>query len=216
MIISTSDFIDLEAPVPPQLETALGYDGDARFVAFYWSPAGDEVMYDDGQVSSDGNWWVWLTFENHPAVAPCLWLPCPHCHGVGTTNQLENEPCNSCDGAGVLPLNLGNSDEEADYWLILDRQERKTYVAPVATARRFLQEQWPPAPEWTPEQLQGILEAFQEAAEEFNHTWQLPSDEELEAMLEKSLQTCAEMKAWLDTQIEEGDPHPHSSTRKEE
>ena len=47
----------LKAPIPPQLKEALGYEGDARFVAFYWSPDGDEAMYDDGQTSGDGDWW---------------------------------------------------------------------------------------------------------------------------------------------------------------
>jgi len=129
----------LPVPVPPMFEAALGYDGDARYVAFYWQPAGDEVMYDDGQIAGDGDWWAWIEFENHPAIAPHLWLPCPRCRGRGTTNTLENDSCDACDGSGLLPLNLGSSDFEADHWLILDRQERKFYVAPIVTARRFLQ-----------------------------------------------------------------------------
>ena len=206
----------LTAPVPPRTEGALGYDGDARYVAFYWQPAGDEVMYDDGQVSADGDWWAWIDFVNHPAVYHHLLWPCPQCHGVGTTNQLENETCTVCDGAGRLPLNLGNSDEEATHWLILDRQERKFYVAPIATARRFLQEQWPPPPELTPEEQASIFEAFQEAVAKLNREWQPPSDEELQAILEESMQACAEMKAWLDGQVEEGDTHSPSSLRREE
>jgi len=34
----------LRIPVPPMLEEALGYDGSARWVAFYWTPAGDEAV----------------------------------------------------------------------------------------------------------------------------------------------------------------------------
>ncbi len=204
----------LTAPVPPQFEGALGYEGDARYVAFYWQPVGDELMCDDGQVAADGNWWAWIDFVNHPAVYHHLLLPCPRCRGVGTTNQLENEPCTVCDGAGRLPLNLGNSDEEATHWLILDRQERKLYVAPVATGRRFLQEQWPPPRELTPEEQASIFEAFQEAVAKLNREWQPPSDEKLQAILEESMQTCAEMKTWLDGQIEKGDTITSSPTRK--
>lgn len=206
----------LQVPVPPQLEQALGYDGDARYVAFYWEPAGDEVRYDDGQVGGDGEWWAWLDFTGHPAVAPHLLLPCPRRHGAGTTNQLENEPCDFCDGTGRLPLNLGNSDEEADHWLILDRQEGKLYTAPAAVARRFLQQQWPPPREWAPEEQEAIIEAVKNAVVKISHEWQPPSEEELQAMLEKSMQTCAEMAAWLDSQIEEGDTHSPSSSIREE
>ncbi len=213
---TTQLLIPLKAPVPPQLEAALGYDGGARHVAFYWQPAGDEVMYDDGQIGGDGDWWAWIEFENHRAIAPHLWLPCPRCEGRGTTNTLENDPCDACDGSGLLPLNLGSSDFEADHWLILDRQERKFYVAPIVTARRFLQEQWPPLPELTPEEEQTFFEALQKAVEELHHAWHPPSSEELEACLIASLQLCGEMVAWLDGQVEEGDTRSPSSLRREE
>jgi len=197
----------LKAPVPPMFEAALGYQGDARYVAFYWQPAGDEVMYDDGHASGDGDWWAWIEFENHSAVAPHLWLPCPQCGGRGTTNTLENDPCDACDGSGLLPLNLGSSDFEADHWLILDRQERKFYVAPIVTARRFLQEQWPPPPELTPEEEQTFFEAIQKAVEELRHAWRPPGAGELEESVRQSMQTCTEMVAWLDGQVE-SDWHP--------
>src|SRR6266487_352302 len=48
----------LHVPVPPMpmLEKAIGYNGDARFVSFYWTPGGDETYYDDGQSAGTGNW----------------------------------------------------------------------------------------------------------------------------------------------------------------
>jgi hypothetical protein len=48
-------------PVFPWLAKAFGYRGDARFVAFYWTPAGDEVVYDDGMRSGTGEPWAFLT-----------------------------------------------------------------------------------------------------------------------------------------------------------
>jgi hypothetical protein len=35
--------ISLKAPVPPMLSDAIGYTGKERFVAFQWTPYGDEV-----------------------------------------------------------------------------------------------------------------------------------------------------------------------------
>lgn len=50
--------------LPRNWEHAFGYDGQARFVAFYWTPAGDEARYDDGQVSGDGNWYLFSTLRH--------------------------------------------------------------------------------------------------------------------------------------------------------
>jgi hypothetical protein len=50
--------------LPRNWERAFGYDGEARYVAFYWAPVGDEAMYDDGQVSGDGNWRLFLTLRH--------------------------------------------------------------------------------------------------------------------------------------------------------
>jgi hypothetical protein len=190
--------IPLSAPVPPNLEQALGYGGEARYVAFYWEPCGDELMLDDGQYSSDGNWQVWLEYTNHPNVAPYLMEKCWRCRGVGTTNQLENQPCEFCDGAGYFPFNFGYSDDEATHWIIVDRQERKAYAAPVAAARQFLQQQWPTVHDLTHNEQRALFDAFEKALATFNATWQPPSDQEIQASLERSRQLCVEMKAWLD------------------
>jgi hypothetical protein len=50
--------------LPRNWERAFGYGGDARLVAFYWQPAGDEAMYDDGRASGDGNWQLFLTLKD--------------------------------------------------------------------------------------------------------------------------------------------------------
>jgi hypothetical protein len=49
--------------LPRNWEHAFGYDGEARCVAFYWTPAGDEAMYDDGRVAGDGNWRLFVTLR---------------------------------------------------------------------------------------------------------------------------------------------------------
>ncbi len=124
--------IPLDAPVPPNMEKALGYERDARYVAFYWTPAGDQAMYDDGEISGTGEWPAWLDFTQHPLVDPHL-----------------------------QRYDFGSSDFEADDYLLLDRQERKAYVAPVHVARDFLAAQHPPRPRVnltaTPDALRSAL-----------------------------------------------------------
>jgi hypothetical protein len=98
--------------LPRNWERAFGYDGEARYVAFYWTPAGDEAMYDDGQVSGDGNWRLFLTLRHqHP--------------------ELDQR------------YNVGDSDVEADHWLLLDRETRDLGILPKAKAQARLRQQWP-------------------------------------------------------------------------
>ena len=60
---------NLVAVLPRNWERAFGYDGDARYVAFYWTSLGDEAMYDDGRVAGDGNWRLFLTLRyQHPEL----------------------------------------------------------------------------------------------------------------------------------------------------
>jgi hypothetical protein len=64
--MKTADLVGL---LPRNWERAFGYDGDARYVAFYWTSLGDEAMYDDGQVAGDGNWRLFLTLRyQHPEL----------------------------------------------------------------------------------------------------------------------------------------------------
>jgi hypothetical protein len=60
---------DLVGVLPRNWERAFGYDGDARYVAFYWTPVGGEALYDDGRVSGDGNWRLYLILRyQHPEM----------------------------------------------------------------------------------------------------------------------------------------------------
>jgi hypothetical protein len=112
--ISSKGLTLLMVPVPPMLEKVIGYNGEARFVSFYWTPAGDEAYYDDGQRASTGEWQGYLSYIQHPTVHPLL-----------------------------SPYHLGSSDSEAQHALILDRQERKLYAASIKEAGAFLSQQWP-------------------------------------------------------------------------
>src|SRR5262245_34059917 len=105
----------LSLPVPPMIEEALDYHGASRCVAFSWTPAGDELVYDDGTVSADGSWVAWLTFLHHPRVAPAL-----------------------------RSYHLGSSDNDATHWLLLDRDARALSIGTAAAVKHFLRQATPP------------------------------------------------------------------------
>jgi hypothetical protein len=91
------------------LAKALGYTGDARYVAFNWTPYGDEAEFFDGRRSATGNWQAFLAYIQHPAVSSLL-----------------------------EPYDFGSSDNEAKQCLILDREKRELLIAPVKEAHVFL------------------------------------------------------------------------------
>ena len=108
----------LHVPVPPMLAKAIGYTGNARYVAFHWTPYGDEAEYFDGRMSATGNWQAFLAYIQHPAVSPHL-----------------------------QDYDLGSSESEAKHALILDREQLEVFIAPVKAAEKFLMQQrlpWPP------------------------------------------------------------------------
>jgi hypothetical protein len=172
--MNRDELTQLHIPVPPQLEQALGYEHKARFVAFYWE-AGDESYYDDGRVSGTGEWNGYLTFVRHPAIEPTL-----------------------------RPYHLGDSETEAHHWLLLDRQERALYVAPVRQANRFLHKQWPQKTAGEPvamsqeEMMQVVMNAlntqnWQEVQTEIN-------TEEIMRKMHAQAQLVQDMQTWLDQQ----------------
>jgi hypothetical protein len=69
---ASTNLTPLNAPVPPMLAKSIGYTGEARYVSFHWTPAGDEAYYSDGRISATGNWQAYLAFVRHPAVSPSL------------------------------------------------------------------------------------------------------------------------------------------------
>lgn len=128
----------------------------------------DKVRYHDGASGGTGDTSLFLAYKRHPVTAPSLW------------------------GA-----HLGSDDEEAQHWLVVDRQHLVLYLAASADARRFLATQWPrfTAPlEYTPEELKRLLADLEEAAS--------PPDwaEKLEEALRESRANYRLMMHWLDQQ----------------
>lgn len=169
--MNTENLTRLSVPVPPQLEQALGYDGQARSVSFYWG-AGDEAYYDDGRYSATGEWDAYLAFVRHPTIEPAL-----------------------------QPYHLGDSESPATHALVLDRVARKLYVGTVRQVNRFLQGQWPrvstePARISQKEMTQSVLDALNMENWQEVHTTINPG--EIMREMHEHQQLVQEMKTWLD------------------
>lgn len=65
-----ADFIPLDLLVPPMLETALAYEGPARWVGFCWQY--DEARAHDGRFDLSADWYAWRVFTEHLMVMDML------------------------------------------------------------------------------------------------------------------------------------------------
>jgi len=128
------NLIPLAIPVPPDplLEQAVGYTRKARFFATWWQPEGDEAMVSDGIVTATGQWMGYLAYVEHSRVYP-----------------------------GLMTYELGASDCSAEFWLVIDREERKAFVARPWEAQKFLASQWPETSiSLKPEQMDELIAAL--------------------------------------------------------
>jgi hypothetical protein len=89
---AAGELVRLPLPCPPQLIELSGYTGGGRLVALWWSPFGDELMISDGTLTETGRWRGWLCFSQHPLV-----------------------------GLFLEPYRLGDSDDDGEHWLLVDR-----------------------------------------------------------------------------------------------
>lgn len=90
----------------------FGYTGQRRYVGLYWTACGDEACFTDGEIARCGaDHWAFLDLIRRPDVR--AWL----------------------DGND---LHLGNSDEEAEHWLIADATTNEVWASPWTDARLFV------------------------------------------------------------------------------
>ena len=89
---TAGEFVRLALPCPPQLVELVGYDGPGRLVALWRSPCGDQLMVSDGTLTATGNWRGWVCFCEHPLVRVFF-----------------------------EDYQLGDSEDEAEHWLLVDR-----------------------------------------------------------------------------------------------
>ena len=99
-----------------------------------------------------------------------------------------------------LPYDFGSSEEPAKHWLLLDRQDRRLYAAPVNVARWVLRSQWPEhvsvldgGRQLTPEELLQVVQQTINAAPR-------PSQAELRVFIAAQDQAYRELLAWIATQ----------------
>lgn len=170
-------FTDLKLTAPPGLEEALGYAGNRRYVAFYWSPIGDELMYTDGETSAEGEYSAWLLWHRHITVAPAL-----------------------------LGFDLGSSEEPARHWLLLDRQDRRVYAGDAGEVEDFLAAQpdllaarqaWEAL---SPEDQEQILSEALASLNQALAARPRPSGEDVERYLQESYRRDRKLAMWLDQQ----------------
>jgi hypothetical protein len=112
-------FIQVRLFVPDAYWPAIGYEGEARYVATYYG-AGDEAYYEDGRIGGTGDWQAYRLLldylPNHARLGERRWW-------------------------------LGSSEEAATHWLVCDRENGRCWLASVNDAAYFLSQQWPPQPQ---------------------------------------------------------------------
>jgi len=125
-------------PVAPEMERALGYTGERRYVDFHWSRRWNSLCWSDSPFNSarSGST-VWHRFLGHPVVTPYLQRWTPGFDRVESINLESNED------SGVKNLPRNDEEEKAAARelgdaLLLDRHERVVYIAARADVRRFL------------------------------------------------------------------------------
>jgi len=163
----------LAVPVPPMLEQAIGYTRSARYVGFHWTTYGDEAYYDDGQYSGTGEWDGYLTFVQHPVIAPAL---APYHPGIRAT--------------------------EGQHTFVLDRETRELFVASLQDASQFLRGQHPQLAEAvTPgttqaEAMQAVLDALN--MENWTEVTNTMNTDEAARQMQEHYHLIQAMQAWLD------------------
>lgn len=60
----------LDLAVPPMLEAALGYEGPAQWVGFFWQY--DDARAYDGRFDLPADWYAWRVFTEHMAMSVVL------------------------------------------------------------------------------------------------------------------------------------------------
>jgi hypothetical protein len=102
--------------LPAGFLITFGYPGRRRFVSLFWEPSGDEACYDDGVSYACGmcDNGLYLGFIYRADVGH--WLD-------------ENQ------------INLGNSDEPAQHWLVADALTGDLYAATSREASAVVHQQ---------------------------------------------------------------------------
>ncbi len=163
--------LDIPVPPAPILEQAVGYENthNARYLALWWEPAGDEAMVSDGFTTFTGHWAGYLAFIHYKSIYHHLAI-----------------------------YNLGSSDDPAEYRLVVDLQERKAYIAKTCDAETVVAGQWEVIPNLAGQVLLSS-DDFEDLLQNFIEQIQfIPSMEEVRQRTEKDHQAVESLLRWLD------------------
>ena len=162
--------VRLPLPLPPMLCEAVGYSHGGRYVALYWTAAGDELVYSDGSTTATGNWRPWRTLTDHAL------------------------------GLALLgPYRLGDSKREADHWLLADRWESTLDVGLADDVDALLASQpseIAALPRGMPEGQAGEL--VDRAADAIAQRPSPADSEEITARLRREHELTDQLQRWLD------------------
>lgn len=104
----------VEFQCPAEFWPALGYEGEARYVAIWWERGGDEASWSDGRdVVIGADWMAYQVLLGHNVQLLRGWL-------------------------------LGSSEHAAEYYLVIDRERERAWLLPPEEAPQVLQLQWTP------------------------------------------------------------------------
>jgi hypothetical protein len=150
----------------------VGYENNrnARYLALWWEPAGDEAMVSDGFVTFTGHWAGYLAFIHHKTIYHHLVI-----------------------------YNLGSSDDPADYRLVIDLQERMAYIAKSDDAETVVAGQWEIIPNQAGQVLLSS-DDFENLLQNLTEQMQfIPSMEEVRQRMERDHQAVERLLRWLDS-----------------
>jgi len=165
----------LRIPVPPApiIERAVGYQNqrNARYLALWWEPCGDEVMVSDGLVSFTGHWPGYLAYIQHALVAPAL-----------------------------FNYNLGSSEDSATHRLLIDLEARQAYIVLGSEGERILSSRREPQPRNSPamlfmEDLEPVLREWAKSLKA-----DISMEDVMRRMAEDQ-KAVSTLRAWMDAQI---------------
>ena len=174
--------VQIPLPLPDMLLGAVGYDGDARYVALRWSGGGGgDVLLTDGPVTTTGWWPPWrLLVREHPLGRVMF-----DSYDLG---DLQDDP-------GIL----------APHWLLADRWEHTLHVGLARDVQQFLATQ----PSTAHAVVDAIgPERFSELLQQQMQSDAGPTPEAVHATIRRRVADHQALQRWLDQALAELNPNP--------
>jgi hypothetical protein len=154
-------------------ERSVGYDGESRFVAFYWGTCDELCFCDDSLASGTIDSAGWLIFTSHPFVR-----------------------------RHFSSFDFGTADLPARHCLLLDRKERRFHVGEKESVESFLEAYaFPGGKPVQPAGRKGTVTLDEFIVMAGNMEELLSREfcpEEMMRRLSARQAVCAELKEWLE------------------